>query len=78
MCVKRIVPRREYLSGPDVSDDVQEVVAHEDASLQKQEGETDAVPDDAGLIPRQVTIILICRLWNCTREERFQIKVTNE
>lgn len=46
-----------------VSHDVQEVVAHEHPSLQQEEGEADAVPDDACLPAGQsaVRVIGSCR-----------------
>ena len=56
------VPGREDLRRPDVGDHVQEVVAHEDSSLQQQEGEADAVPDDPGLVTGHLAALI--RGWN--------------
>lgn len=57
------IPGGQDLRGANVSHHVQEVVAHEDASLQQQESEADAVPDDAGLVAGQLTLFagLSCR-----------------
>lgn len=41
---------------------MEEVVTHEDASLQQQEGEADAVPDDARLVPRQIADLFSCNV----------------
>lgn len=49
------VPGCEDLWRSDISHHVEEVVAHEDSSLQQQEGEADAVPDDPGLVAGLVT-----------------------
>lgn len=37
---------------------MQEVVAEEDAALEQQEEEADAIPDDAGLLHRQRTVLV--------------------
>lgn len=43
-------PGCEDLWRSDVGHHVQEVVAHEDSSLQQEEGKADAVPDDPSLL----------------------------
>lgn len=54
------LPGCQNLGRSDVGHHVEEIVAHEDPSLQQQEGETDAVPDDAGLISRQIADLFGC------------------
>ncbi len=51
------VPGCEDLGCSDISHHVEEVVAHEDSSLQQQEGEADTVPDDPGLVAGQITAV---------------------
>lgn len=40
---------------------MQEVVAHEDSSLQQQEGEADAVPNDTSLIAGKIAVLINCK-----------------
>lgn len=56
----RSLPGCQNLGRSDVGHHVEEIVTHEDPSLQQQEGETDAVPDDAGLISGQIADLFGC------------------
>lgn len=49
------IPRCKDLWCSDIRHHMEEVVAHEDSSLQQQEGKADTVPDDASLVARQLT-----------------------
>lgn len=64
------VPGCKDLGCSDISHHVQEVVAHEDSSLQQQEGEADTVPDDASLVARQLTGLLS---WNIHTAQSYTI-----
>lgn len=46
----------------EVQHDVQEVVAEEDAALEQEEEEADAVPDDASLLHRQRAVLVLAHL----------------
>lgn len=55
--------------GLQLSTDVQEVVTEKDAPLQKQEEETDTVPDDTGLLHGQQAVPVPCHhLFGCDAE----------
>lgn len=58
----RFLPGCQNLGRSDVGHHVEEIVTHEDSSLQQQEGETDAVPDDAGLVSRQIADLFGCNV----------------
>lgn len=45
-----------------VQPDVQEVIAEEDAALEQQEEEADAVPDDARLLHGQRAVVVLVHL----------------
>lgn len=64
LCIRSCacVPGGEDLRSADVGHDVQEVVAHEDSPLQEQRGKTDAVPDDPGLVARQLALFILLLL----------------
>lgn len=48
--------------GLEIGHHVQEVIAEEDPSLQEQEEEADAVPDDPGLLHRQRTVQVLLQI----------------
>lgn len=49
-------PGGQYLRRLEVRHHVEEVVAEEDPPLCQEDGETDRVPDDAGLALRQLAL----------------------
>lgn len=56
------VPGCQNLRRSDIGHHVEEIVTHEDSSLQQQEGEADAVPDDARLVSRQIADLFSCNV----------------
>lgn len=70
VCLCPFVPGGQQLCVVQVQHHVQEVAAPENATLQQQEAETDAVPDDAGLVTGQLALLaallLGCRMHTCT------------
>lgn len=68
------VPGGEDLRRSDVCHHVQEVIAHEDSSLQQQEGEADAVPDYPGLVFGELTEVSLG--WSVKQNQIYSQKQT--
>lgn len=62
VCESVCVPGGQQLCILQIQNHIQEVVTPEDPSLQQQETETDTIPDDAGLVARQLTLFTVLLL----------------
>lgn len=69
-------PGGEDLRRPDVRHHVKEVVTHKNPSLQQQEGEADAIPDDPCLVFGQLTQASVS--WEFKNENRDRFVVQSD